>query len=283
MPQRCANNLGLVRIMEGFDLSNGIKDLVHGTTGAYRNAKCRCRVCKDAHNLRIREYNAKVKARDGVTHSAQLKRKQRGVDPLKPVTYPLCIVCEKVLKNPSNSERPMHKFCKDTARWKVLGLPDPAIEREELRAERERKAAEYKAKDHRSDIRAGYEDGDFDRFMRGLRFRTKLSDSGCMEWQGRIKNGYPYAKIGGSMVGVHRLSIEMREGKPLGVLAAHHICANSICVNPEHLQPVTQRENSAEMMARTSLEARIEELEQALRDVAPHHEALNRISHKQAA
>lgn len=283
MPQRCANNLGLGRIMEGFDLSNSIKDLIHGTTGAYRNAKCRCRVCKDAHNLRIREYNAKVKERDGVTHSAQLKRKKRGVDPLKPVTYPLCIVCEKVLSNPSDSERPMHKFCKDNARWKALGLPDPSIEREELRAERERKAAEYKAKDHRSDIRAGYEDGDFERFMRGIRKRTNLTDSGCMEWQGQIKNGYASAKIGRGTVGVHRLSLEAKEGKPLGVLAAHHICANSICVNPDHLQPVTQRENSAEMMARTSLEARIEELEQALRDVAPHHEALNRISHKQAA
>jgi hypothetical protein len=47
------------------------------------------------------------------------------------------------------------------------------------------------------------------------------------------------------------------------------MCANSACVNPDHLQPVTHRENVAEMMARQSLLARIRELEARLAEVAP--------------
>lgn len=73
--------------------------------------------------------------------------------------------------------------------------------------------------------------------------------------------------------------IEAREGKPLGVLAAHHTCANSTCVSPDHLQAITHRENVAEMLARTSLEARIAELELAVLAMDPDHPVLNRVCH----
>ena len=42
---------------------------------------------------------------------------------------------------------------------------------------------------------------------------------------------------------------------------------------------MTAAENVAEMRARRSYLARIQELEDALREVAPDHEILNRISH----
>ena len=73
---------------------------------------------------------------------------------------------------------------------------------------------------------------------------------------------------------MHRAVLEAKEGAILGSQAAHHKCANSHCVNPDHLQPVTHRENAAEMMARKSLTARIRELEVALGEVAPGHELL---------
>lgn len=128
-----------------------------------------------------------------------------------------------------------------------------------------------------SPIRAAYERQDWPALIEAIKSDSVLTSAGCWQWQRKLKDNYPTVKIAGKTYQVHRLSLHAKHAKPLGVLAAHHKCGNSRCVNPEHLQPVTHRENVAEMMARTSLEARIEELEQALRSLAPGHDALNRI------
>ena len=73
---------------------------------------------------------------------------------------------------------------------------------------------------------------------------------------------------------LHRASLEMRLGRGLGVEAAHHICANQRCVNPDHLQPISNRENVAEMMQRRYYIARIEELEAEVRRLDPASEVL---------
>ena len=73
------------------------------------------------------------------------------------------------------------------------------------------------------------------------------------------------------------MSLEAKHEAPLGSQAAHHICANTKCVNPEHLQPVTHRDNIAEMLARHSYLKRIAELEEAIKELAPNHEVLNRV------
>ena len=52
---------------------------------------------------------------------------------------------------------------------------------------------------------------------------------------------------------------------------------NTMCVNPDHLQPVTYRDNIAEMLARSSYISRIAELEKALADISPEHPILKRI------
>ncbi|WP_149030425.1 hypothetical protein [Kitasatospora sp. MBT66] len=44
----------------------------------------------------------------------------------------------------------------------------------------------------------------------------------------------------------------------------HHKCAVRACVNPLHLQAVTPVENTAEMLERKALKARIAELEAEL-------------------
>lgn len=56
--------------------------------------------------------------------------------------------------------------------------------------------------------------------------------------------------------------------------AGHHTCGDSRCVNPDHLQPVTHRDNTAEMLARHSYLARIAELEEALATIDPSHPLL---------
>lgn len=86
-------------------------------------------------------------------------------------------------------------------------------------------------------------------------------------------------RIGKQSHQAHRLMLQAQhDGAPLGVQAAHHRCANTMCINPDHLQPVTHRENIAEMLARRSYLNRITELEEALAALAPDHPVLNRIA-----
>ena len=93
-----------------------------------------------------------------------------------------------------------------------------------------------------------------------------------------MKDGYPIVIIDGRQHYVHRLALEAATQRSLGSQPAHHICANTACVNPAHLQPVTHRENMAEMMARRYMERRIIELEDALRALAPGHPILKHLS-----
>ena len=68
----------------------------------------------------------------------------------------------------------------------------------------------------------------------------------------------------------------MRLGRELGVDQAHHTCANRACVNPDHVQAVSQRENVAEMKQRNVYLARIAELESELRRLDPLNDLLAR-------
>lgn len=265
----------------------------HGRTGYHKG--CRCKECTEAQRVSLAAYAARITERDGVSPAAQRRRQAQGLDPLQTID---CYMCNERLTNVrSNTARyPLHKACRKTApEWMRKGWDDPTEERAARLAARQAKAAAKAAaalkapKDMRSLMRAGYEDGDYTKFLAGLKAKVFIAEGGCWEWQGRIKKkktdstGYPEMTISNKPVQVHRLVIEAREGKPLGVLAAHHTCANTICVNPDHLQPVTHRENMAEMLARNSLEARIVELEGALTEVAPTHPLLNRIGHALAA
>ena len=129
----------------------------------------------------------------------------------------------------------------------------------------------------RSPLRRALESGDGAEVIRTVLERTVATDSGCLEWQGRDKGGYPYVNVGARMVQVHRVVLEAKLGARLGSQAAHHMCANSRCVNPQHLQPVTHRENVAEMLTRASYLSRIAELEDALREARPDHPLLTHV------
>ena len=130
-----------------------------------------------------------------------------------------------------------------------------------------------------SDLRRGYETNDADLFFTALIADCETGNqTECWEWNRRSSgSGYPLARFGKRNILLHRASLEMSEGKSLGVLHAHHKCANTICVNPNHLEPATAADNNLEMLARNSYIARIAELERALSEVAPGHEALNRV------
>lgn len=79
-----------------------------------------------------------------------------------------------------------------------------------------------------------------DRLMEKIRY-----DSGCWIFTG-AKNEYGYGVIGvhGSRTGkAHRVAYEHLVGPIPGGLHLDHLCRDPSCVNPIHLEPVTNGEN----------------------------------------
>lgn len=68
--------------------------------------------------------------------------------------------------------------------------------------------------------------------------------TGCWVWQMAIKsNGYGHRKVAGRYRNAHILVWEEHNGPVPAGLQLDHLCRNRACVNPDHLEPVKQREN----------------------------------------
>lgn len=67
---------------------------------------------------------------------------------------------------------------------------------------------------------------------------------GCWIWQGACSwNGYARVKRDGKLVWAHRWYYEQLKGPIPEGKDLDHLCRNTKCVNPEHLEPVTKAEN----------------------------------------
>lgn len=112
---------------------------------------------------------------------------------------------------------------------------------------------------------------------------VEKNKDGCLVWVRHNKkggsNGWKqspkvtgYADFGGRKV--HRLAYEHLIAPIPEGMTIHHKCANTLCVNPDHLQLSTNAENILEMNARNSyirhiacLEKRIKELEKKIKEI----------------
>lgn len=73
---------------------------------------------------------------------------------------------------------------------------------------------------------------------------TVDTETGCWEWaRYRDPNGYGRAYDGQVMQWAHRYAWEALRGPIPKGLQIDHLCNNPPCVNPDHLEPVTQAEN----------------------------------------
>jgi len=74
--------------------------------------------------------------------------------------------------------------------------------------------------------------------------RVTLSDDGCWLWHGGLFfGGYGSYFFNGKSMRAHRVTYTVLIGEIPTGLCIDHLCRVRHCVNPEHLEPVTLREN----------------------------------------
>jgi len=77
------------------------------------------------------------------------------------------------------------------------------------------------------------------------RFWSKIEKGdSCWIWTGaHTKRGYGRLFNGIKYVSAHRFSFQLLSGPIPDGLELDHLCRNHACVNPDHLEPVSHREN----------------------------------------
>lgn len=77
------------------------------------------------------------------------------------------------------------------------------------------------------------------------RFWAKVNKTGtCWVWEGgKTTNGYGQFMIDRKNLRSHRVAYMMSRGDIPKGLVIDHLCRNTSCVNPDHLEAVTQNEN----------------------------------------
>jgi|GEM_PF-6206627 len=87
-----------------------------------------------------------------------------------------------------------------------------------------------------------------------------ITDSGCWEWGGYIdRNGYgkaydPSLPTGRRMDWAHRVSYRRHRGEIPVRHELDHLCENTRCINPDHLEPVTKPEHARRTFARLGVD-----------------------------
>lgn len=78
-----------------------------------------------------------------------------------------------------------------------------------------------------------------------IRFFDKVNKTlDCWLWAGALSTGYGSFRADDRSVYAHRWSYEYHVGPIPNGMQIDHLCRNRSCVNPGHLEPVTNAENA---------------------------------------
>jgi len=96
------------------------------------------------------------------------------------------------------------------------------------------------------------------------RFQSKIAEdlnTGCWRWTAAIKgNGYGNSWLDGRNQPAHRVIYQLLIGKIEAGLDLDHLCRNRICVNPDHLEPVTRSVNLKRGLSGENLAKKLREM-----------------------
>jgi hypothetical protein len=114
--------------------------------------------------------------------------------------------------------------------------------------------------DYLKDCRWMRADGSVSKRDLWTRFWAKiviLEGRGCFLWQGyRTPDGYGILRFNGRMVGAHRAAWMMMRGQIPEGLTIDHLCRVPACVNPDHMEVVSNRTNILRGNATSAINAR---------------------------
>lgn len=102
----------------------------------------------------------------------------------------------------------------------------------------------------------------YERFI-GL---INIQDNGCWTVASKSTSRYTAIRYNGLKISTHRLSYELYKGKIPDNYHIDHLCRNTYCCNPDHLEAVTPKENTLRGNAPQRAKERYDEV------LRPYHE-----------
>lgn len=73
--------------------------------------------------------------------------------------------------------------------------------------------------------------------------KFEVDENGCWVWTGAATKGYGQFKFNKRQMSAHRVAYELVVGPIPEGLVIDHLCRQTLCVNPAHMEPVTNAEN----------------------------------------